>query len=308
MYRYAPYVLSLALAACTSSVGDDELTDTTMTDEGSTSAGSTTSTSPGSGSTTSTSSGPGTMTSPGSSGSGSDSTGTVTSGDSSSGDSTTDGVSTETEDSSSSSSTTGPDESVCGDGILADDESCDDGNLEAEDACSNECEPQFYTGTDSACNDVQAIPCQAVGAECRRLLVDGGGGAICYWPDYSESEMQCNSTAGVWTPHDAQFVENNELSVPEPGVCISHSTNLRCTAADEGVCSAAGADGCFQYKLMSGGDSPSPSLCWWDASEAACGGTSGVWTADDSMFGMNNPNSIPPDADGACISQVTNLD
>jgi cysteine-rich repeat protein len=289
----------LALAACASNVGDDGLAGTTMSGEGATSGGSmasTTTAAPESGSTTSTD------------GSGDDSTGAVSSTGSSSGDTTGGDAGTETGDLPTSSSSSGTGESVCGDGVLAEDELCDDGNLEAEDACSTDCEPQFYTGTGAVCNDTQALPCVAVGGECRRLIGDGGGGAVCYWPDYSENEMQCNSTAGVWTPYDSPFVENNELSVPEPGVCVTQSTNLRCTAPDQAVCSAAGADACFQYKLMSGGDSTSPSICWWDASEAACGATSGLWTATDTMFGMNNPNSIPPGADGSCISQVTNLD
>lgn len=292
----AAHAALFVVAACASNVDDQGVTDTATTEDGSTSTGDSTSE-------------PGTTASASSTESGADNTETASSGDASStGTTTTTSSSTDTEESSGSSSSSGTSESVCGDGILADGESCDDGNLEPEDACSTECEPQFYTGTGAPCDEDQLLPCQAVGAECRSLLVNGGGGAICYWPEYSGSETECNATAGVWTPHDDAFVEINELSVPEPGVCITHLTNMRCTANDEAVCSAAGADACFQYRLMSGGASDAPSICWWDASEVACEGTSGIWTSTESMFGMNSPNSIPPDADGACISQVTNLD
>ena len=293
-YDLASIAALAILSACSSQV-DDDATSPTTGDEASTSGESADSATADPASSAGTNSA-------------GDSTETGSTTDSSSGDATMDGSSSGTGAPSTSSSSSGTTDSVCGDGILADDEACDDGNLEPEDACNSDCEPQFYTGTGAICNDSQALPCEAVGGECRRLVVNVSGGAVCWWPEYSDSEMQCNSTAGVWTPPDDPFVENNQLSVPEPGVCVTQSTNLRCTASDQAVCAGAGADSCFQYRLMSGGASPSPSLCWWDVSEAACTATSGIWTSTDSMFGMNNPNSIPPGEEGACISQVTNLD
>ena len=287
-------------------------------DEGDTPTESGSSSSSSTGSTSSDpSSGPST-TSPGNTTTGPDPSGSSTASSSTSGGSetgqgdtgsTSDGTGTSTsETGAETSSTEGGGESVCGDGVQADDEACDDGNLEPEDACSNDCEPQFYTGTSAACGAEQAAACDPLGAECRSLLVAGGGGAICYWPEHSGSQNECDLTAGIWTEHDHPFAANNQISIPEPGVCITQVTNIWCSAADEAICDAAGADACFQYKLPNGGNSGSPSLCWWDAGQAECGGTSGIWTPSDSNFAMNNPNSIPPGSVGSCISQVTNLD
>ncbi|MCR9162427.1 MAG: hypothetical protein ACE37F_19680 [Nannocystaceae bacterium] len=292
----------LTVASCTSTVDDN------VTGQGSTTDDVDTASSSSNGETSATR---GTM---------SDTTSDIddsgTSGSGTTGDSETptttggmgDSSSTDSDGESASSSTTGSDVAVCGDGIQEDGEGCDDGNLDPEDACSNECEPQFYTGTGASCTDAQALPCQAVGADCARLLGNQGGGALCYWPDYSDSEGDCNETAGVWTPFDAPFVEINEIFVPEPGVCISHASNLICSPADQAICDAASADSCFQPKSSSGGNTGGVSLCWWDADEAGCESTAGIWTSSDSMFAMNQPNVVPPDADGSCISQVTNLD
>lgn len=302
-----PLILLLSVAACSSTVNDGtdndgSTTENMMTDTTSATSTSTSTsgeTSPGSTVSSSTDASEPSSSTSGTSDSNDESSTTDGSHDSSGGD---------TEDPSTGSSTTGPNRAVCGDGVLDDDEECDDGNLDPEDACSDECEVLFYSGNGAPCNETQALPCQAVGAECRTLIGDQGGGALCYWPAYSESETDCNETAGVWTPFDAPFVEINDISVPEPGVCISHASNLICENGDQEVCDNAAADSCFQYKLASGGDSDATSLCWWDTDEAGCGDTLGIWTSSDSMFAMNQPNSIPPGSVGSCISQVTNLD
>ncbi len=298
-----PLTLLLAFAACSSTVDDNP------GDEGSTTESVVTDTTSATSTPGETSSGSSVSSATDASESSSSTSGTSDSNDESS---TTDGSADssggDTEDPSTSSSTTGPNRAVCGDGILDDDEECDDGNLDPEDACSDECEILFYSGNGAPCNETQALPCQAVGAECRTLIGNQGGGALCYWPDYSESEADCNDTAGVWTPFDSPFVENNDISVPEPGVCISHASNLICENGDQDVCDNAAADSCFQYKLASGGDSDASSLCWWDTDEDGCEETLGIWTSSDSTFAMNQPNSIPPGSDGSCISQVTNLD
>lgn len=289
--------LILTLASCTSAV------ENTSTQESST-TGDTTASSSSNGGTSETAEGASSTSDEAdeSSSTGPDGTDDTTGRPTTKGGSDASG--TATGDSSTDTGTT----AVCGDGILDESEGCDDGNLDPEDACTNDCEPQFYTGDGTPCDELQALPCLAVGAECRTLLGNQGGGAVCYWPEYSESEMDCNDTAGVWTPFDSAYVENTNIFVPEPGVCISSVNNLICEPEDQEICDAASADSCFQYKLLSGGDSDATSLCWWDADETACGDTNGIWTSSDSMFAMNLPNSIPPDSIGSCISQVTNLD
>jgi V8-like Glu-specific endopeptidase len=51
-------------------------------------------------------------------------------------------------------------------------------------------------------------------------------------------------------------------------------------------------------------------MCRWGSknTKAKCNSTDGIWTTWDSDFANKAPGSVPPGEDGACITQVTNID
>lgn len=285
--------VAAVLSGCTSTDGDDPTEETEASSTGGSSGDGDTTTAQPTGQADDTE-GSSTTTAPSSSSS--------TSSD-------TDATAAETGSGDSSSTTSGEsgEEGICGDGTLDPGEVCDDGNLDPEDACNNDCQPQFYTGTSAPCTAQQSAECEWLGGECRQLLGGQGGGALCYWPELSEDAAACDSSAGIWTPPDSPFGENNDVSIPEPGVCITQISNLRCSAADASVCGGAGANICFQDKDADGLGNVGPSLCGWPGNEAECQAP-GIWTSSESTFAMNHPNALAPESMGACLSQVSNLD
>ncbi len=218
------------------------------------------------------------------------------------------------EPSETSSSTQARDESsttssraTCGDRTLDPGEECDDGNVDDDDACSATCEQQFFAGDSSPCNVQQSEVCNFLNGTCYRTLSPAAGGAVCYWDDFSASSASCDETPGIWTPTDAPFAREEGVSIPEPGACLTFVGNLACTAGDQTACDAAGASVCYQNKAADGTGNLGVALCAWDVSQSDCDETPGLWTSSGSTFEENHPNSVPPGADGACITQVTNL-
>lgn len=215
---------------------------------------------------------------------------------SSSGDSTND-----------DSSTTSLDP-FCGDGSVDEGEECDDGNADDLDACNNACTAQFFAGDSEPCSPEQSEVCNFLNGTCHRTSSPAAGGAVCYWKSYSGGAEECDGTPGIWTTPDSMFADMKGVNILDPGACITQVGNLHCTPADQATCDAADASLCFQSKDSDGIGNIGPSICAWDVTQGDCAGTPGIWTSSGSVFAQNNPNSIPPGDDGACISQVTNLD
>lgn len=228
--------------------------------------------------------------------------------DSSTGADGSDTGSTTTSSEASESSSTGTALPGCGDGVEDPGEECDDGNTDDADACSTLCETQFFAGDSAPCSAEQAEVCSFLAGTCHRTVSPAGGGAVCYWEPFSTGSDSCDETPGRWIPSDDSLGEQRGVFLPEPGACMNFVANLNCTAADQTICDAAGAAICFQDKDIDGIGSLGASLCGWTVSQAECEDTPGVWTSSGSTFEQNHPNSVPPGSDGACITQVTNLD
>ena len=196
----------------------------------------------------------------------------------------------------------------CGDGNVDPGEDCDDGNDEDADACSNACVEQFFGGDATPCNAAQSEVCDFLNGTCHRTVSAAAGGAVCFWEDYSSGEQSCDDTPGIWTPPDSMFGMAGGVNILDPGACITQVGNLACSAADQATCDSAGANVCYQSKDVDGIGNVGAALCGWDVSQSDCDDTPGIWTSAGSVFGQNQPNSVPPGSDGACISQVTNFD
>lgn len=215
------------------------------------------------------------------------------------------GTSNETEPAAESSTGTPPEN--CGNGVIDRGEECDDGNVSDDDACSSSCEEQFFAGDATPCSTQQSEVCEFLEGSCHQTQSPAAGGAVCFWELYSDSSSSCDETPGVWTPDDAPFARQENVHIPTPGVCINFIANLTCSASDQTTCDAAGATVCYQNKDTDGVGNLGVALCAWDVSQAECNDTPGLWTSAGSTFEQVHPNSVPPGADGACISQVTNF-
>ncbi|MFN3184232.1 MAG: hypothetical protein ACE37F_19685 [Nannocystaceae bacterium] len=281
-------LLILGLGACYSPKAPiDSSTTLSDTHESGSSSGTDTSSEPA---TTSTSSEPGDTTTANSSGT------------------TTATQTTSSEDTDPVGDTsTGSTSSSCGDGTRDPGEECDDGNLADDDACSSSCEEQFFAGDSTPCTVQQSEVCAFLAGTCQRTQSPAAGGAVCFWEDYSDSAASCDQTPGAWTPDDAPFSKEADVHIPAPGVCINFVANLGCAAADQTTCDAAGATVCYQDKDVDGVGNLGVPICAWDVSQESCDDTPGLWTSAGSTFQQNHPNSVPPGADGACISQVSNF-
>jgi len=238
----------------------------------------------------------------GGTGAGSSSDGTTAVGEVTTG-TTSAGADTELGDSSSTGSPVG-----CGDGVLEPTEACDDGNLDNGDGCSDSCEVTFFGGDTTPCSAQQSEVCEFLSGQCFRTQSEVAGGALCYWEEFSDSVQSCDETPGTWTPDDDPLARRDGIVIPMPGACLNYVGNLQCAPMDQSTCDAAGAAVCFQDKDVDGVGNLGPSLCAWDTSQALCSNTSGIWTSAGSTFELNHPNSVPPGEDGACITQVTNLE
>jgi cysteine-rich repeat protein len=195
---------------------------------------------------------------------------------------------------------------VCGDGFVHDGvEECDDGADNGDHGCTATCKIQFYSGSTATCSMGGLLMCGYFDAQCRVDPMGAGGGELCYWPD-AVDETACDGTPGIWTSTDSGFARNaRHMVFPEPGVCITQYTNLQCSNANHNTCLANGATLCFQEKASDGGASGLPSICWWNATEAQCSNTPGIWSTQEN-WGQVHPNTLPPGG-AACITQVTNL-
>ncbi|MCR9160717.1 MAG: hypothetical protein ACE37F_20605 [Nannocystaceae bacterium] len=201
-------------------------------------------------------------------------------------------------------SSTGGRSVVCGDGRVGRDEACDDGNRSNLDGCSVDCVELFDSGSQSPCETNDVAMCAAFGAECRRHASEGYG--ICYWVDSAEAAT-CDQTLGRWeSPEGAYAADNPRVTIPDPGVCINETPQLRCTPEEEQACTQADGDLCFRPLDEAGLEPTGASLCFWDVDEGGCEATPGIWTSAGDGFAMDHPNALPEGLP-ACITQVQNL-
>jgi hypothetical protein len=105
---------------------------------------------------------------------------------------------------------------------------------------------------------------------------------------------------GVSTMCHAYSGWSGSTSSSVQGVTSGRVFREFCSPYSEDTCDAHGA----ACERVGGHD-----LCRWESaqSSSACASTLGLWTPAGPGFAANNPGAVPPDAAGACITQIENL-
>lgn len=166
---------------------------------------------------------------------------------------------------------------------------------------------RIYPPARAKCSLAHKETCDARGGVCEPAFNTAGGRSdLCRWT--ASNATSCGSTrGGIWTPIGSVFANAWPTAVTNGvGACITQMNNLSCTPANADVCLRFDAS-CERAYNTAG---QRMDLCRWHAnpSEPSCEQTVGTWTEWDTAFALGWPTAVPAGDEGACITQVANLD